>query len=56
MSDLQIVIAFLSGALFGYLIGRSRRATEFDLVRLELFEAKNRLDVIRRLDEAKETK
>lgn len=54
MTDLPIIIAFLAGALTGYFIGRSRRGTEFDLLQLDLYKARNQLDTIRRLDEAKE--
>lgn len=54
MSDLSIIIAFLAGGFTGYIIGRSRKENEFDLLRLELCKARNQLDAIRRLERAKE--
>lgn len=56
MSDLPIIIAFLAGGFTGYLIGRSRRATEFDVLQMELCKVRNHLGTLQRLHEAKETK
>lgn len=56
MSDLPIIIAFLTGAFFGYLIGRSRRATEFDVLQMGLCKVRNHLETLQRLHEAKERK
>lgn len=52
MTDLPILIGFFAGGLSGYMIGRSLRENEFDLLQSELFKVKNHLRELQRLYDA----